>query len=85
MALNTGRKMTEQDTEKLNAAAVRFCKKWGIDIDANIDALTLAQDAHEYAICAEDAAQMQKDWGARVKRALGGYTAWGYGYVGHTA
>jgi hypothetical protein len=83
MALNIGRKMTDEDKEKLEAAAVRFCAKWEIDTEG-MEALdcvpgdTLAQYP-------EQAQEMRKDWNARVKRALGGYTSWGYGYVGHDA
>ena len=83
MALNIGRKMTDQDREKLNAAAQRFCDKWNIDT-TGLDALDVAQYAADDATSIEQEREMRRDWESRVKRALGGYTAWGYGYVGHS-
>ena len=83
MAISLGRKMTKKDWKRLTAAAQRFCKKWGIDGgDIPVD---YAAGAADFATNAEQARDMKRDWAARVKRALGGYTTWGHGYVGYRA
>jgi len=84
MTLNIGRAMTDDDREKLTKAAQRFNAKWASAPIEGVDPVHIAQDAPEFASCEEDARDMAADWKRRVKRALGGYTAWGYGYVGHS-
>ena len=84
MAMTIGRKMTKQDEKKLEAAAKRFCKKYNLDTDV-IGAIATAQGAADNAAYPEIARDMRNDWNRRVKRALGGYTTWGYGYVGYPA
>lgn len=78
MALNTGRKMTDGDGKRLEAAAGRFMKKHGIE---QLPGLSNLQTVESVDLDSD----MQADWNARIKRALRGYTRWGYGYVGDSA
>jgi len=79
--MSVGRKMTEDDKRRLRAAAVRYCKKWRLNIPG-VDPLDIACGASTCASTPEEARDMRADWKRRVRYALQGYTTWGHGYVG---
>lgn len=85
MAWNTIRKATETDTNKLNAAAIRFCDTHCLNYGETPYGEISAQSAVESAI--EQDAALRKLWKRVVRRALNEPTADGiaYGYVGRFA
>ena len=89
MALSVGRRMTDEDKQKIEATAERFCKRYATRFQSLFPA------GNESDMAWEDIADMycedesisssheRKLWRQAFRRALGGYDSYGWGYVGY--